>query len=156
MARYLREERRLGQDLAPDSRLGFLPDSLGHASPFSFSYGAACRDHLAGTVEVDETFLGGARPGKRGRGATGKALVAVAVEILKPKGFGRCRLRIIPNAQGTSLRAFLIEGIEPGSILVTEGLLSYLSAVAGDYVHEPVSIAQSGEPAHVALPGVHP
>ena len=113
------------------------------------------RDHLAGTVEVDETFLGGVRPGKRGRGAAGKALVAVAVEILKPKGFGRCRLRIIPNAQGASLRAFLLDGIEPGSVLVTDGLRSYLSAVADDYVHEPVSVSQSSEPAHVALPGVH-
>jgi transposase-like protein len=113
------------------------------------------RDHLVGTVEVDETFLGGPRPGKRGRGAAGKVLVAVAVEILQPKGFGRCRLRVLPNAQGASLRAFLLEGIAPGSTLVTDGLQSYLSAAADDYVHEPVSVAKSGEPAHVALPGVH-
>ena len=38
------------------------------------------RDHLSGTVEIDETYLGGEKPGKRGRGALGKALVAVAVE----------------------------------------------------------------------------
>jgi len=30
------------------------------------------RDRLPGTVEVDETFIGGPRPGKRGRGAEGK------------------------------------------------------------------------------------
>lgn len=113
------------------------------------------RDHLVGTVEVDETFIGGVRPGKRGRGAAGKVLVAVAVEILKPKGFGRCRLRVIPNAQGASLRAFLLEAIEPGSVLVTDGLQSYMTAVADDYVHEPVILARSGEPAHVALAGVH-
>ena len=35
---------------------------------------------LAGPVEVDETFLGGPKPGKRGRGAEGKTLVAGAVE----------------------------------------------------------------------------
>lgn len=113
------------------------------------------RDQLVGTVEVDETFLGGIKPGKRGRGAAGKTLVAVAVEILKPKGFGRCRLRIIPNVQSTSLRAFLLEGVVPGSVLVTDGLQSYRIAAADTYMHEPVSVAHSGTPAPVVLPGVH-
>ena len=35
---------------------------------------------LAGRVEVDETYVGGPEPGKRGRGAAGKTLVAGAVE----------------------------------------------------------------------------
>ena len=35
---------------------------------------------LVGPVEVDETFLGGPKPGKRGRGAEGKTLLAGAVE----------------------------------------------------------------------------
>jgi transposase-like protein len=35
---------------------------------------------LDGSVEVDETFLGGPKPGKRGRGAEGKVLLAGAVE----------------------------------------------------------------------------
>jgi hypothetical protein len=38
------------------------------------------REQLGGLVEVDETTLGGPKPGKRGRGAAGKALIAVAVE----------------------------------------------------------------------------
>ena len=52
------------------------------------------RDLLTGDVEVDETFIGGIRPGKRGRGAEGKTLVAVAVELLNPKG-----LRAVPPAR---------------------------------------------------------
>lgn len=44
------------------------------------------RDRLAGIVEVDETFVGGVRPGKSGRGAAGKAMVVVAVEQLSPDG----------------------------------------------------------------------
>src|SRR3989338_8385075 len=36
------------------------------------------RDRLSGTVEVDETYVGGEKKGKRGRGATGKALVVIA------------------------------------------------------------------------------
>lgn len=40
------------------------------------------RDLLAGRVEVDETILGGPEPGVRRRGALGKVLIAVAVEVL--------------------------------------------------------------------------
>src|SRR3982750_7894 len=38
------------------------------------------REPLAGRVEADETYVGGPRPGKRGRGAAGKTLVGGAVE----------------------------------------------------------------------------
>jgi hypothetical protein len=50
------------------------------------------RDLLAGTVEVDETFIGGEEPGLRGGWARGKkSLVGIAVEVREPKGIGRCR-----------------------------------------------------------------
>ena len=83
------------------------------------------RDRLAGVVEVDETLFGGVRPGKPGRGAAGKVLVAVAIERHEPKGFGRCRLRVIPNAKTGALDPFLRDSIEPGSTVVTDGLKSY-------------------------------
>jgi hypothetical protein len=38
------------------------------------------REKLSGRVEVDEFFIGGKRSGKRGRGAEGKTIVAIAVE----------------------------------------------------------------------------
>jgi transposase-like protein len=113
------------------------------------------RDRLVGTVEVDETYIGGTKPGKRGRGAAGKALAAVAVELLSPKGFGRCRLRVIPNAEAPTLRSFLLDCVEPGSVVVTDGFVSYPSATGDDYVHKPLSVAGSGVQAHVPLPGVH-
>ena len=55
------------------------------------------RDRLAGTVEVDEVYIGGERPGKRGRGATGKTLVLVAAQADGPR-IGRIRLVRIGNA----------------------------------------------------------
>ena len=39
------------------------------------------RDKLSGKIEVDETYVGGEKPGKRGRGALGKSLVMIAAEI---------------------------------------------------------------------------
>src|SRR3954451_12490795 len=51
------------------------------------------RAPLAGRVEADESYLGGPRPGKRRRGAAGKALVACAVETDRAGGrLGRLRL----------------------------------------------------------------
>jgi transposase-like protein len=83
------------------------------------------RDRLNGDVEVDETFVGGARPGAPGRGAAGKTLVCVAVEVLSPKGFGRVRLGLIPDASAKSLHAFVADYVEPGSIILTDGWRGY-------------------------------
>ena len=57
------------------------------------------RDRLSGTVEVDETFMGGEEAGLRGGRAKGKkSLVGVAVEVRQPRGYGRCRMEILPDA----------------------------------------------------------
>jgi transposase-like protein len=113
------------------------------------------REKLSGDVEVDETAIGGVKPGKRGRGAAGKTLVAVAVERKSPRGFGRCRLQVIPDATAATLQRFLAENVETGAVIISDGLKSYPIAIGSDYVHQPVTIAGSGLPAHVPLPGVH-
>lgn len=84
------------------------------------------RVKLNGKVEVDETLLGGKSEGKRGRGAEGKILVAIAVEVLA-KGTGRVRLSIIPDASRKSLKNFIANNIEEGSELMTDGWKSYKS-----------------------------
>ena len=122
---------------------------------FRCAIGYAGHDRLSGDVEVDETVIGGVKHGKRGRGADGKVLVAVAVERIDPKGFGRCRLQVIPNAEAKSLRPFLLTHIEPGSTIHTDGLPSYPGAAGADYVHQGTSINGSGMDAHEVLPGVH-
>lgn len=113
------------------------------------------RGRLTGYVEVDETYIGGTKPGKRGRGAAGKVLVAVAVEQLQPKGFGRCRLRVMSNLEAPTLRAFLVDCVEPGSVLITDGFASYPPAIGDTFVHEPHVVKGSRVQAHVTLPGVH-
>jgi hypothetical protein len=63
------------------------------------------RDRLDGVVEVDETSVGGRERGKgtAGRGTTHKAVVAIAVEVLEPKGFGRVRLVRLREVNSESL-----------------------------------------------------
>jgi len=113
------------------------------------------RERLIGDVEVDESSFGGVRPGKRGRGAAGKVLVAIAVERRSPKGFGRTRMQIIPDATAAILRGFLVENVEPGATVISDGLGSYPGACSEDYRHQPFNVHASGLPAHVPLPAVH-
>lgn len=98
------------------------------------------RERLIGPVEVDEAYIGGERPGKRGRGAGNKMLVAVAVEDVsvltgKKKSIGRIRLSRIPNASAGTLRSFLAENVEPGSQVRTDGWLGYEPITADGYDH---------------------
>lgn len=66
------------------------------------------REKLSGTVEVDETYIGGNEIGtcKQRRGAEDKSLDVVAAECLG-KRIGRVRFRIIPDASQESLLAFI-------------------------------------------------
>ena len=106
-------------------------------------------------VEVDETFLGGPRPGKRGRGADGKTMVVGAVEVpAGRKGFGRMRFAVIEGATSTTLRGFITANIAAGSTVRTDALNSYPGALDG-YAHERINVKGSAQPAHDLLPAVH-
>ena len=75
------------------------------------------RDRLTGTVEVDETYIGGEEPGLAGGRAKGKkALVGVAVEVFEPRGIGRARMQILTDASAESLGAFVTAHVEPGTM----------------------------------------
>ena len=85
------------------------------------------RDRLSGCIQVDETYLGGTKPGKRGRGAAGKALVAIAVEDKGDNRIGRIRLQHIPNASAASLENFIKMVVQSSSTVKirTDGWVSY-------------------------------
>lgn len=108
---------------------------------------------LTGRVEVDETFIGGVKSGKPGRGASGKVLVAGAVEITE-NGWGRARMAIIADASAASLRGFITASIAAGSTIVSDAWKGYPPAMDG-YDHEPFNVSASGSPAHEALPAIH-
>ena len=92
------------------------------------------RDKLSGTVEVDETYIGGKKPGKRGRGAVGKNLVLVAVED-KGKHLGRIRLSRVIDASAESLIPAIQESIDTGSNVRTDGWKGYTSLSSKGYKH---------------------
>ncbi len=112
------------------------------------------RELLQGRVEVDETYIGGEEPGLRGSRAKGKkALVGIAVERIEPRGLGRCRMAWLRNASGGSLRRFLIDHVEPGATVISDGWKPYIAATEDLYVHERVVVP--GAKASDLMPGMH-
>jgi transposase-like protein len=113
------------------------------------------RTQLSGKVEIDETLIGGTKTGgKRGRG-TDKCIVVIAVEIKQPKGFGRVRMRVVPDASGSSLIPFACDVITPGSVVCTDGWKGYNELSKHGFSREIIVQSTSGDPAHVSMPGVH-
>ena len=75
------------------------------------------RDKLTGDIEVDESYLGGPVPGgKRGCGAEGKVIIAIAVERKglgkksKRWKLGRTRIQVVPDVKAKTLLDF-VDGI---------------------------------------------
>lgn len=111
------------------------------------------RNRLGGAIEVDETYIGGVKPGKRGRGAAGKALVVIAAEI-DGRRIGRIRLRRVPDAAGESLEKAVQEAAEEKSVIRTDGWKGYNRLNDLGYVHEVVR-DEAAEPGEDLLPCCH-
>jgi len=113
------------------------------------------RKPLSGTIEVDETLVGGVKQGgKRGRGTT-KSIVVIAIEVFDPKGFGRIRMRHIPDASGASLLPFVSDVAAPGSVIHTDGWSGYSGLSKHKLSHSVTVLSASSDQAHVSMPGVH-
>lgn len=112
------------------------------------------RDLLADAVEVDETYVGGVRPGKRGRGAHGKAIVVIAVED-RGKAAGRVRMRRIPDVRKATLTDFVLDTVARGAEVHTDAWEGYNDVGTHRFSHVVTNLSASGDPAHVVLPHVH-
>jgi transposase-like protein len=112
------------------------------------------RDPLKGTVEVDETFVGGVSSGT-GRDGIGKALVVIAAEE-DGAGIGRIRLARVPDASTPSLHGFIRQAIAPGSTIHTDGWAPYHGLERLGFGHTATRLKGLDKDAAVELlPRVH-
>ncbi len=85
---------------------------------------------LDGEVEADESYFGGVRKGKRGRGAAGKVAV---FGLLKRRG--KVFTAIIPNAKTATLMPIIEEKVAPDSIVYTDTFKAYNALDVSDFHH---------------------
>jgi len=117
------------------------------------------REPLQNRVEVDETLVGGVRPGKSGRAAAGKTVVAGAIEAKPGKGrkrpLGRLRLQAIPDASAASLEGFIAADTAKPLTIATDGWAGYRGLKGKGYSHEPINLSASWGDASLRLPAIH-
>jgi transposase-like protein len=117
------------------------------------------RARLGERVEADETYVGGPKPGKPGRGAAGKTKVAGAVETArggaKGRRLGRLRLAVVPDVSARSLEDFLGQNVARPATITTDGWSGYAGLDAAGYGHEPLNLTDTWGDAALRLPAIH-
>ena len=85
---------------------------------------------FGGEIEVDESYFGGKRIGKRGRGAGGK----IPVFGLLKRG-GRVYTKIISDASSETLIPIINRKVIPDSIVYSDSWKAYTVLDVSDFTH---------------------
>ena len=93
------------------------------------------RDRVSEEVEVDETLVGGLEAGGGRRHLGKKALVVIAAEV-RGRAIGRIRMQRVADASADSLLTFVQHAVQPGSVVITDGLQSYRRLPKRGYRHD--------------------
>jgi transposase len=104
---------------------------------------------FCGEIEVDESYFGGRRKGKRGRGAGGK----IPVFGLLKRG-GKVYAKVIPNTQGKTLKVIMEQRIVPDSIVYTDAYSSYNVLDVSEFKHYRINHSQLFADKHNHINGI--
>ena len=121
--RYFGYPSQFGSPVLPQNPYGHQP-----------SFDLGCRWSFDGSVELDESYFGGRRKGRRGRGAAGKVVV---FGILKRNG--RVYTVVVDNAKSESLLPVIKKKIMPDSIVYTDSLSSYDKLDVSGFIHHRIN-----------------
>jgi transposase len=104
---------------------------------------------LSGEVEVDESYFGGVRKGKRGRGAAGK----VPVFGLLKRG-GKVYTKIIEDTSTRTVMPILRQKIAPDSIVYTDSYRSYNALDVSEFKHYRINHSHQFADKHNHINGI--
>jgi transposase-like protein len=99
---------------------------------------------LDGDVQVDDSYLGGVRSGKGGRGSPNKVPFVAAVETRRDRP-RRAQLRRLVSFKETEIAQWAVVGVGRSANVVTDGFLPFEVLAKKGYRHESV-LTGSGRP----------
>lgn len=102
-----------------------------------------------GKIEVDESYFGGIRKGKRGRGSAGK----IPVFGLLKRG-GKVYTKVIPNAKSETLIPIIEDKVIPDSIVYSDSFKSYNVLDISEFKHYRINHSKRFAKAHNHINGV--
>ena len=111
------------------------------------------RELLTGTVELDQSFLGGRATGKRGP-SSDKAPITIAVERDDRGRLGRVRLELADRPGGLDMIDFACEVIAPGATICTDGARMFPRLVDAGYSHRAIP-GNTADDLDAVMPGPH-
>lgn len=89
---------------------------------------------LSGTVEADETYVGGKHPGVTGRGAAGKTVVFGMLQK-----DGDVMTHVVPDAKRCTLEPLIVANVLPGTAMQTDEWHAYKSLPSKGFTHSTVA-----------------
>lgn len=92
------------------------------------------RQLFGGEIELDESYFGGVRKGKRGRGAAGKVVV---FGILK-RG-GSVYTKVINDTRTDTLMPIIRQKLVPDSVVYTDSYTSYNALDVSEFYHHRIN-----------------
>ena len=106
-------------------------------------------EYVSGEIEVDESYFGGRRKGKRGRGSAGK----VPVFGLLKRG-GRVYTKIIPDAKSSTLLPIIHNKVTPDSIVYSDCWGGYNALDTSEFKHYRINHSKLFADRHNHINGI--
>ena len=128
------------------ARLGQLPHGVDVAAQAATRDGAAWPGPGVGGGRGGRDPRGRARGGRRPPTPGKKALVVIAAEV-RGRAIGRIRMQRVADASADSLLTFVQHAVQPGSVVITDGLQSYRRLPKRGYRHDRRVLLGRGESA---------
>ena len=109
----------------------------------------AANEAFSGEIEVDESYFGGVRKGKRGRGAAGK----VPVFGLLKRG-GKVYTQVISDAKSSTLVPIIKQKVIPDSVVYSDYWPGYNTLTVNEFRHYRINHSESFADKHAHINGI--
>src|SRR5271165_519699 len=92
---------------------------------------------LRGDVQLDDAYLGGEKPGKRGRGAANKTPFVIAVQTRENKPV-YTQLRRVSGFTSAAIKSYAAANIAPGTRVTSDGLACFAAVTEAGMTHRAI------------------